>query len=164
MATQQATGVNAVLRDIRISLSELFTGGGRLEPKEELLVEVLFGLLGVLASADSIVTSHEVEFVNALMDELHLPTRGREIALDWFERGRRRKIELQPELLRFGKTFPAGSSESARLYDALLRLAAADGRVRPREKQFLEELTLALGYTRQTLEGRLRDLGHASSP
>ena len=94
-------------------------------------------------------------------------TKGIGITLKHFAKnlfGRRRKIELQPELLRFGKTFPAGSSESARLYDALLRLAAADGRVRPREKQFLEELTLALGYTRQTLEGRLRDLGHASSP
>ncbi len=55
MATQQATGVNAVLRDIRISLSELFTGGGRLEPKEELLVEVLFGLLGVMAFLISMV-------------------------------------------------------------------------------------------------------------
>ena len=163
MATTQATGVNAVLRDIRISLSELFTGGGRLEPREELLVEVLFGLLGVLASADSIVTSHETEFVNGLMDELHLPTRGRELALEWFEKGRRRKLELQPELFRFGKTFPAGSSESARLYDALLRLAAADGRVRPRELQFLEELTTVLGYTKQTLEGRLRDLGHVTS-
>jgi len=108
MATTQATGVNAVLRDIRISLSELFTGGGRLEPKEELLVEVLFGLLGRLASADSIVTSHETEFVNELMDELHLPTRGREVALDWVERGRRRKLGLQPELQRFCKTFLPG--------------------------------------------------------
>lgn len=150
-----ASGVNSVLRDIRISLGELFTGGGRLEPDQELLLEVLFGLLGYLARADSIVTSHEVEFVNQLMDELDLHTRGRALALGAFESGRKRQLDVATETKRFLSRFPKGTAESQKLYDMLVRLAAADGRVRPRERTFLEELTTALGFAPDTLDARL---------
>lgn len=157
------SGVNSVLRDIRISLSELFTGGGKLEPDQELLLEVLFGLLGYLARADSIVTSHETEFVNHLMDELDLHTRGRALALGSFERGRKRQVELSTELPRFLARYPKGSAETQRLYDTLVRLAAADGRVRPRERTFLEELTTGLGYAPDTLDSRLDALSRPAA-
>jgi DnaJ like chaperone protein len=147
-------GFSAVLRDMKISLGELFTGG-RLDSNQELLVQVLYGLLGYLAAADSIVTSHEAEFTNDLMDELHLPTRGREVAMAAFDRGRKRQIDLDLELQRFLVTFPKGSPEVARLYDSLVRLAGADGRIRPGERAFLEKITLGLGFSPEVLASRL---------
>ena len=147
-----------MLREIGSSIGEMITGG-RMEPDQELVVDVLFGLLGYLAAADSIVTSHEAEFVNGLMDELSLPTRGRELAMNAFNRGRKRQVTLEQELQRFLGTYPKGSAEVGRLYDSLLRLATADGRIRPGERKFLEKLTDGLGFSTDALEARLQGTG-----
>ena len=155
---RKADGVfGTLIRDVRTTLGEMFTGG-RLEPDQEINVEVLFALLGWLARADSIVTSHEAEFVNGLMDELELPTRGRELAMHWFEKGRKRDIDLDEEMRRFMVAHPKGSEELNHLYDSLLRLAAADGRMRPGERQFLELVTAGLGFSVDALEARLANL------
>ena len=47
-------------------------GAGKLDAKGELMVEVLFGLLGVLSRADGVVSDIEAHFTNELMDELDL--------------------------------------------------------------------------------------------
>lgn len=155
---RKADGVfGTLLKDVRTTLGEMFTGG-RLEPEQEVNVEVLFSMLGWLARADSIVTSHEAEFVNGLMDELELPTRGRELAMHWFEKGRKRDIDLDEEMRRFLVAHPKGSEELNHLYDSLLRLAGADGRMRPGERQFLEKITAGLGFSVDALEARLANL------
>lgn len=151
-------GIGAVLRDMGSALGELL-GGGRLGPAEEVSTGVLFGLLGALARADSIVTSHETALVNGLLEELALSTRGRELALTAFDRGRRNELSLADELERLFEVHPRGSEPAARLFDSLVRLAVADGRVRPREREFLNELTVRLGYDPALLEDKLRHYG-----
>ena len=143
-----------VLRGIGAALGELFHGG-KLEPEQELRVEVWFGLLGYLAGADSIVTSHEAEFANHLMEDMDLPARGRDIAQQAFQNGRQRKIDVDAEITRFLELHSAGSVETGKLYDALLQLAVADGRVRPNERIFLERVTKRLGYNLDALKTRL---------
>jgi DnaJ like chaperone protein len=158
MAEKKAEGgMTTLLRDVRATLGDLFTGG-RLDPGQEVNVEVLFGMMGFLARADSIVTSHEAEFVNALMDELELPTRGRELAMQSFDRGRKREIDLDAEMQRFLVAHPKGTPELNHLYDSLLRLAGADGRLRPGERVFLEKITAGLGFSVSALEARLANL------
>jgi DnaJ like chaperone protein len=157
MANEQKAGFGGVLREMRLALGDMFSSG-KIAPEQELNIEVLFGLLGALARADSIVTSHEVEFVNELMDELKLPLRGREIAFEAFERGRKKLIEVKPELGRFLVVHPAGSPEALQLYDCLLRLAGADERLRPREREFLTEVTAAMGYPPDMLAARLKTI------
>ena len=39
---------------------------------------------------------------------------------------------------------------------SLLKLAGSDGRVRPREREFLEQVTAGLGYTQDILDTRLQ--------
>jgi DnaJ like chaperone protein len=148
------SGLGAVMRDLKGAIGELFTGG-KLEEEYHMPVDVAFGMIGWLAKADSIITSHEAEFVNGLMDELNLPTQGRAIASAAFDRGRLRKIDIKQEAQRFLAVYPKGSPELFRLYDTLLRLAAVDGRVFAREKVALEQITDALGFSRETLAGRL---------
>ena len=148
------TGLGGVLKDLRGAIGELFTGG-KLDTQYHMPVEVAFGLIGWLAKADSIITSHEAEFVNKLMDELNLPTQGRAIANAAFDRGRLRQIDVRTEAQRFLDLYPKGSVELNRLYDTLLRLAAVDGRVFARERVALEELTSALGFSKETLAMRL---------
>ena len=144
-----------MLREIGSAFGELL-GGGRLDPSEQVSIGVLFGLLGLLARADSIVTSHETEMVNGLLEELKLSTRGRELALVAFDRGRRNELALATELDRLFEVHPRGSGQAATLFDALVRLAVADGRIRAREREFLNELTLRLGYDPGLLDDKLR--------
>jgi hypothetical protein len=155
------SGLGAVLRDLRGAIGELFTGG-KLDEQYHMPVEVAFGLIGWLAKADSIITSHEAEFVNRLMDELNLPTQGRAIASAAFDQGRLRKIDVNQEAQRFMAKYPRGSVELNRLYDTLLRLAAVDGRVFARERTALEQLTTALGFSQETLKLRLETIVGAS--
>lgn len=147
-----------MFRDLKITLSEVFGGGNKLDPNEEVTIEVLFGLLGYLSKIDSIVTSHEADFINEQMDELHLPTRGRQLAMEALEKGRKRQMSISDELARFTAIHPAGSLEVAKLYDTLIRLAASDERIRPREREFLEEVTVCLGYDIGVLDTRLRGI------
>lgn len=142
----QSNRFGSMLRDLGASIGALL-GAGKLEPEQAVSVEVAFGLLGYLAGVDSIVTSHEAEFVNQLMDDLQLSTRARDLAQQAFTRGRKREIDVAAEVGRFLQIYPQGSSETHRLHDALYRLAAADGRLQPREKAFLDAITARLGFS-----------------
>jgi tellurite resistance protein len=156
MANSEHGGIGGIVRGIRDTFGSLF--GGKLDANEQLAIEVLFGLLGLLARADSIVTTHETGFVNALMDELDLPLKGREIANAAFDRGRHRQVTIVGELTRFLGVYRNTTDEATRLYDTLLRLAASDDRLRPQERVFLEEVTTAMGYPLKALDERLSGL------
>jgi DnaJ like chaperone protein len=156
MASSES-GLGAVLRDLGSALGELFTGG-KLDDNLHMPVEVAFSLFGYLAKADSIITSHEAEFVNGLMAEFKLPTQGLAMARAAFDRGRTRQIDVQAEAQRFLAVYPKGTTELNRLFDTLLRLAASDGRVFPRERKVLEEITAALGFSQETLNARLESI------
>ena len=120
------------------------------------MLPVLFGLLGSLARADGLVSTEEADYTNALMDELELGARARQLAAEAFELGCKRQLDLEKEIQRFLITFPHGSIEVDRLYDSLLRLASADQRIRTGERQFLDRVTRQLGYRPEVLEQRLK--------
>lgn len=162
MASEEKSAFGGIMRDLKGAIGELFTGG-KLDEQYHMPVEVAFGLIGWLAKADSIITSHEADFVNKLMDELNLPTQGKAIASAAFDRGRLRQIDVRQEAQRFLAVYPKGSVELNRLFDTLLRLAAVDGRVFARERVALEEMTAALGFSRETLAARLETIAGAES-
>lgn len=147
-----------MLRDLGSAIAELFTGG-KLAKDKELPVEVLFSLIGYIAKADSIVTSHEAELVNTLMDEMELPSGGRALANEAFERGRLRQIDLGREAERIKSLYPAGSTELLQWLDTLIRVALADGRLFPREREALDKVATELGFSAETLRMRLAELG-----
>lgn len=146
--------VSGVLKSIGNALAGL-VGAGQLEPERQLHLEVLFGLLGYVAKLDSLITSHEAEFINDLMDEMKLSVRERETAMQAVQRGRQRTLDVGGEFDRFSQVHPPGSNESDRLFSALVQLAASDERLRPKERQFLELATERLGYGEHELERRL---------
>lgn len=153
----KASVVGGVFRDVRLALADLFSGG-KLDETQELTIEVLFGLLGALAQADGLVTSEEAGFTNRLMDQLELTMPGRQVASEAFDRGRRKQIDVDAEVSRFLERFPIGSPEIDRLFDNLVRLAAADQRLRPGERVFLERMTDRMGFRIEKLEVKLRQL------
>ena len=156
-------GFGGILRDMRDAIGGIFSGG-RIDEQQRMPIEVVFGLIGWLAKADGVITSHEAEFANRLMDELELPTQGRAIANASFDRGRLRQVNAAQEVRRFMQVHPKGSDELLRLYNTLLRLAAADGRVFARERTALETLTDAFGFPRKALDVRLEAIRAAAAP
>jgi DnaJ like chaperone protein len=161
MATSEkaASAAKGVLRDVRIALGEMF-GAGKLDAKQEVSVEVLFGLLGALSRADGVVSDIEAHFTNELMDELNLSTSARRIASEAFSRGTNKKFNVDADVTRFLQTFPRGSSEVDRIYESLLRLAAVDGTIRRGERMFLEQITAGFGYDASQLDIRLKKVMH----
>jgi hypothetical protein len=152
----QRGGLRAVMREVRLALGDFI--GGKLDPSHELMLQVLFGMLGALAQCDGLVSTEEADYTNDLMEELELGVRARQLASEAFQAGRRRQMDLEKEIQRFLISFPHGSIEVDRLYESLVRLAAADHRIRPGERQFLERVTLGLGFAPEVLEQRLASL------
>ena len=141
------------MREVRLALGDFI--GGKLDPSHELMLQVLFGMLGALAQSDGLVSTEEADYTNALMEELELGARARQLATEAFQQGRRRQMDLEKEIQRFLISFPHGSVEADRLYESLLRLAAADHRIRPGEREFLDRVTIGLGYMPEVLDQRL---------
>ena len=160
MASEESgAGLSGILKDLRGAVGELFTGG-KLAKEREVPVQVLFALTGYVAKADSIVTSHEAEFVNAVMKDMELPSGGLALAnAAAFERGRMRQIDLAHEARRIQELYPAGSSELLHWLDVLVGVAMADGRLFPRERATLEDVGAALGFSAETVRLRLADVG-----
>lgn len=158
--TEAPTLRRGMLKDVRAALGDLF-GGTKLDPKQELHVQVLFGLLGAVARSDWLVSSEEAKYTNVLMDELALNTAARKLATEAFSRGCKRQLDVEAEIQLFLQTFPRGSNEVERMYEHLLRLAAADSRIRPGERTLLEKITVELGYSTSELEARLKRILHS---
>ena len=145
---------SGLLKDLKLAMREIFSSG-KIDDDQMVSLQVVFGLLGYLARADSIVTDDEAAFLNNLMDDMDLSLSARKIALDSMNRGKARQIDIAVELERFLSVHPAGSPEVGKLYETLLDLAGSDGRVRPREKEFLQQITAGLGFTPDILDSRL---------
>ena len=153
-ATGKFEGIRGVINDIRLLLSDLL-GLGKPDEDTQMVIEVIFGLMGYLAKADRLVSSHESNLANQIMDETDLSMTARRIAMEAFERGMLRNINVHAELLRFVDAHPAGSEPAERLYNALLRLATSDGRLDPREYETMVQVTRDLGLPAITLDNRL---------
>jgi len=153
-----ASTMQSVFRDVKQTLGGIF--GGKLDAKHEALVRGMFSLLGAMARADGVVSTEEANFTNGLMDEIKLTTRARQVATEAFTLGCKRDFDLEAEMLRLLKEYPRGSGEIVRVYDCLLRLAAADSMIRPGERRYLEKVTLGLGFEPGELDVRLKKFMH----
>ncbi|MEP6482863.1 MAG: TerB family tellurite resistance protein [Rudaea sp.] len=157
MAANESSARN-IFGEMRDLLGGFF--GGRLDVKHEALVQGLFSLLGAMARADGVVSAEEAQFTNTLMDELKLTNRARQLASEAFALGCRRDFDPEQESLRLLDTFPESSGEIDRVYESLLRLAAADATIRPGERRFLEKITTGLGFDLSELDARLKRIMH----
>ena len=153
-ASGKFEGIRGVINDIRLLLGDLL-GLGKPDEDTQMVIEVIFGLMGYMAKADRLVSSHESNLANQIMDETDLSMTARRIAMEAFERGMLRNINVHGELLRFVDAHPAGYEPVERLYDALLRLATSDGRLDPREYETMVQVTRDLGLPAVTLDNRL---------
>lgn len=153
-ASGKFEGFRGVLNDIRLLLTDLL-GMGKPDAEQQVIIEVFFGLMGYVAKADRLVSSHESDLANSVMDDIDLSMAGRRMAMEAFERGMMRNINVDAELLRFTDAHPTGTAHNERLYGILVRLAASDGRLDQREYDTMLQITKALGLPAANLDDRL---------
>lgn len=153
-ASTRFDGFSGALLDIRLLLADLL-GLGKPDAENQMVIEVFFGLMGYLAKADRLVSSHESNLANGLMDEINLSLAARRIAMESFDRGMRKDIHIDAELLRFTDVHKAGSSEAQRLHNVLVRLVASDGRLNPGEYELMKQIGDDLGVPVETLDATL---------
>lgn len=153
-ASTRFDGFGGALNDIRLLLTDLL-GLGKPDPEKQMVIEVFFGLMGYLAKADRLVSSHESNLANSLMDEIDLSLAARRIAMEAFDRGMRKDIHVDAELLRFTDVHKAGSAEAQRLHEVLVRLVASDGRLSPSEYELMQEVGKDLGVPDAALDAKL---------
>lgn len=149
-------GFSGALADIRLLLTDLL-GLGKPDPEKQMVIEVFFGMMGYLAKADRLVSSHESNLADSIMDEINLSLAARRIAMDAFDRGMRKDIHIEAELLRFTDVHAAGSSEAERLHNVLVRLVASDGRLNPSEHDLMKQVSEQLGIPAETLDSKLAE-------
>ncbi len=149
-------GFGGALNDIRLLLTDIL-GMGKPDPEKQMVIEVFFGLMGYLAKADRLVSSHESNLANGVMDEINLSLAARHIAMEAFDRGMRKDIHIDAELLRFIDVHAAGSSEAKRLHHVLIRLVTSDGRLNPGEYDLMKEIGLDLGVPVEVLDATLAE-------
>ncbi len=155
-ASTRFDGFSGALLDIRLLLTDLL-GLGKPDPEKQMVIEVFFGLMGYLAKADRLVSSHESNLANSVMDEINLSLAARRIAMESFDRGMRKDIHINAELLRFTDVHKAGSSEAQRLHNVLVRLVASDGRLNPGEHELMKQVGNDLGIPVETLDAKLAE-------
>ena len=155
-ASTRFDGFGGALLDIRLLLTDLL-GLGKPDPEKQMVIEVFFGLMGYLAKADRLVSSHESNLANTLMDEINLSLAARRIAMESFDRGMRKDIHINAELLRFTDVHKAGSSEARRLHNVLVRLVASDGRLNPDEHDLMKQVGDDLGIPIESLDTKLAE-------
>ncbi len=155
-ASGRFDGFSGALLDIRLLLADLL-GLGKPDPEKQMVIEVFFGMMGYLAKADRLVSSHESNLANLVMDEINLSLAARRIAMDAFDRGMRKDIHIHAELLRFTDVHAAGSPEAERLHNVLVRLVASDGRLNPGEYELMKQIGNDLGIRVEALDTKLAE-------
>lgn len=155
-ASTRFDGFGGALLDIRLLLTDLL-GLGKPDPEKQMVIEVFFGMMGYLAKADRLVSSHESNLANKLMDEIDLSLAARRIAMEAFDRGMRKDIHIDAELLRFTDVHKTGSAEAERLHNVLVRLVASDGRLNPGEYDLLKQVSDDLGIPVESLDAKLAE-------
>ncbi|HRO63979.1 TerB family tellurite resistance protein [Thermomonas sp.] len=148
------SGMRGVFNDIRLLLSDML-GLGKPDAERRMTIEVFFGMMGYVAKTDRLVSSHESNVANTVMDEIDLSLAEREIASSAFDRGMSRNINAQAELLRFTDSHKPGSEQIDRLFDILVRLAASDSRLDVREHDALKEIAKSLGLPATAVDNKL---------
>lgn len=122
------------------------------------LLQARYGLLGEVAAVDRIVTSHEVELVDALMERDGLGLAARAIALTAFETGRRNRLDTEAAFATLIVAERDDAGLLAGTLDDLIAMAAADGRLRRSERCWLLLLCDRLNMDAAGLEWRIRRL------
>lgn len=120
-----------------------FPAGGRVE---QLFTSAMFGVMGRVAKLDGLVTAAEVNFANSIMKKMGLDGMRRQLAISYFEQGKRASKDVVLDVKQLVSNIGVRSELSRLFLQIQCRNAYAKGEMRLREKMLLREVAAVLGY------------------
>ena len=122
-----------------------------------------FVVMGRLAKADGHVTRDEIQAADALMDQMGLSPRLKQVARNLFNQGKQPDFDLDEVLDQFRQECHRRRSLLRIFIEIQLQAAYADGFLHPDERQLLLHICETLGFTRfefNVLEAMVRAEQH----
>jgi DnaJ like chaperone protein len=130
------------------TLREQFEPGAQ-ERVQTAFFATLFSIMGHLAKADGRVTEHEIELARNVMQRMNLSEDMRRTAINLFNQGKHSEFSLDTVLQQFRAECHRRRNLMQMFVEILMHAAYADGNVHPAEHAVLEQVRIALGFSRQ---------------
>ncbi|CAG9295632.1 co-chaperone DjlA [Celerinatantimonas diazotrophica] len=111
-----------------------------------------FAVMGHIAKAKGVVTSQEIQIASMLMDQMGLQGEARQQAQEAFRDGKRSDYPLEQELQKLVKLVRGRSDMLQMFLELQMSGVFADGIIDPVERQMIERVGRALGFSQIDLE------------
>lgn len=107
----------------------------------------VFSVMGHLAKADGRVTESEIELARGVMQRMNLNEAMRQAAIQLFNQGKQSDFVLSDVLGQFRRECHGRRNLMRMFAEILMHSAYADGRLEASERQVLEQIRTALGFS-----------------
>lgn len=111
-----------------------------------------FAVMGHIAKAKGVVTSQEIQIASMLMDQMGLQGDARQQAQEAFRDGKRSDYPLEEELQKLVRLVRGRSDMLQMFLELQMSGVFADGIIEPVERQMIERVGRALGFSQIDLE------------
>jgi len=119
--------------------------------KQRIFFETVFTLMGKLAKADGRVSEIEIAHVEKFMAQLNMSPANRKEAIQHFQSGAKPDYDIDLIITKFLSVTETSQNLTQMLMIYLLRVAAADGELNPKETELLRRIAQKVGYSEQQL-------------
>jgi len=143
-------------------IGEDFAPGAQ-ERVQTVFFTTVFSVMGHLAKADGRVSKSEIELARQIMQQFNLDDERRKIAINLFDQGKQADFPLDDVLQQFRQECHRRRNLMQMFVEILMHAAYADGELHAGERQVLEQVRVALGFSPQVfqhIEAMVRNARH----
>lgn len=136
---------------------------GAQERVQTVFFTTVFSVMGHLAKADGKVSQSEIDLAHQIMQQFNLDEARRKIAINLFNQGKQADFPLDEVLQQFRQECQRRRNLMQMFVEILLHAAYADGELHAGERQVLERVRVALGFSQQAfqhIEAMVRNAQH----
>lgn len=144
-------------RNFDSGLSQNFGGAEGFGPGAQQRVQATFftatfSVMGYIAKADGRISKDEIQLANRIMDEMRLAPPMKQAAKALFNKGKQNGFEFEAVLAQFRQEMHGRKTLTQMFLEIQIRAASADGELRITEKNILNNVATALGFSSYELE------------
>lgn len=136
---------------------------GAQERVQTVFFTTVFSVMGHLAKADGKVSQSEIDLARQIMQQFNLDDDRRKVAINLFNQGKQADFPLDDVLHQFRQECQRRRNLMQMFVEILMHAAYADGEIHPGERQMLEQVRTALGFSVQAfqhIEAMVRNAQH----
>lgn len=136
---------------------------GAQERVQTVFFTTVFSVMGHLAKADGKVSQSEIDLARQIMQQFNLDEARRKIAINLFNQGKQTDFPLDEVLQQFRQECHRRRNLMQMFVEILMHAAYADGELHAGERQVLEQVRVALGFSQQEfqhIEAMVRNAQH----